>query len=156
MSLVEILVAVLVLSVGLLPVLTMTRTTTKKTSFSEFQVFFEARAQRIMEQFMAYNYDYIAALGDLQPGDPTPKQLPLDLADPPVPEEYSRKLKPGSYSEKAWAAHVPGRGRDMIELTVRLEWSFPTTPNPHDYTLVRLLARPDISLTNVEGPYATP
>jgi hypothetical protein len=101
-----------------------------------------------MEQFLAYNYDYLVELARLSPDDPTRHELPVVIQDPAIPAEYARKLRPGGFTEKFFVQFEEGAGGDLMRATVELRWQFPLDDHLHGYTLAQLVARPSITLTD--------
>ncbi|MBI4870875.1 MAG: hypothetical protein HY814_04840 [Candidatus Riflebacteria bacterium] len=154
-SMVEVLVCIGILTFGLLPVVSMYQSTTKKGGLSEFHIFFQARAVRIVEFYSSYNYDFFRnAL--LSAGGGT-KAIPLPIegkiADPALPVEYSRMLADGKYEERCTIQFEENSGVDLVRLSVDLQWKFPLDDRIHSYSLARLFSRPDITLSDNELVY---
>ncbi len=144
-SLVEVLVCLGILTFGLLPIVSMYQSTTKKGGLSEFHVFFQARAVRIVEFYASYNFDVFRALIYSSGGGKVNLPIKSQIVDPALPVEYSRKLDDEKYDEICTVEFEDGAEGDLVRMTVDIKWKFPLDDRVHGYTIVRLLCRPDIT-----------
>jgi hypothetical protein len=151
---VEVLIALGILTFGLLPVVTMDQNTTRKGGLSEFHIFFQARAVRVAEFYSSYNYDFFR--NALLSAGARRVSLPIEgkIPDPALPVEYARKLAGNNFEESCTIELEDNAGLDLVRLTVAIRWRFPLDDNTHGYTLVRLFARPDVTLTENDVVYA--
>ena len=145
-SLVEVLIALAILTFAFVPVVQMTTSTTRQSAFSEFHIFWQARAGRILEKFGQYEYPYLLKW---RRADGT---LPVEFTEPALPVEYSRMLD--HWAEACRFEEVePGLGK----LTVTIRWSFPTDRPPpggeraHELVMSRLVSRPVMTWEAREG-----
>ncbi len=146
-SALEVMIACVILSLGLLPVFSMMTAGTRQSNFSEYTLFAAPRAKRIVEAFLTFDSRYFSNLG-------TEKQLDISSVvfgeEPPLPAEYLAKLDRDGYQEKAeWKGLSNGLG----VITVTIEWTFPADGQargnkPHRFVMKRLVGEPDLSMTN--------
>lgn len=138
MSLVEILIGLVILSFALIPVVTMTRSTARTSSFTEMHAFWQTRIARMEAALTQWDYPFL--LSRRRP-DGT---LPIQFAEPAIPAEYARLLK--HWEEEARFEEIePGIGR----LTVTIAWSFPldrdAAARQHRMRASRLICDPALS-----------
>lgn len=143
---IELMLALVILSLGLMPVFGMMTAGTRQSHFSEYSLFASARAHRIIETFTTFDYRHFESMGD---------EADLDISkaifgeDPPLPAEYLAKLDRDGYSETAsWKTLDNGLG----VITVVIEWTFPADAEgrggkPHTFTLKRFISQPDLSFS---------
>jgi len=115
-SLTEVLVALAIIAFALIPIVTMSSTTTKQAVFSEYHVFFQARAMRVLQHYSILPYRDLAMLATGPDG-----AIHVTLTDPPIPHEFRRKLKT-AIEVLEFKELEPGLGK----LTATMQWRFPT------------------------------
>lgn len=141
-TLTEVLIALAIVASALIPIVTFTSSTMKKAAFSEYHVFFQVRAVRLVEHYSIHRYDRLKELATGTDG-----AIEVTLEDPPIPAEFRRKLKYCTEVLK-FREVEPGLG----ELTAVMKWAFPLDANPdpatagHEFVLRRLVADPTLSL----------
>lgn len=146
-SLAEVLIAVCIVAFALVPILTMSGTNSKKASFSEFNIFYQSRAVRVIEHYSLVPY---SALKKLATGDKG--AIEVTLSDPPIPYEFKRKLKSGNELLR-FEEFEPGFGK----LTAIMQWSFPLDPVskkgqfPHEVVLVKFISDRTWSVSRRDG-----
>jgi hypothetical protein len=146
-SLAEVLIAVCIVAFALVPILTMSGSSSKKASFSEFNIFYQSRAVRVLEHYSLVPY---SALKKLATGDKG--AIEVTLSDPPIPYEFKRKLKSGN-EMLHFEEFEPGFGK----LTAIMQWSFPLDPAsrsnqfPHEVVLVKFVSNRTWSLSRRDG-----
>ncbi len=145
-SSVEVIIACVVLSLGLLPVFGMMSAGTRQSHFSEYSLFAAPRAKRILETYLTFNYRYFENMDETQELD---IEDVVNGSEPPMPKEYLAKLDQDGYKETAeWKDLGNGLGR----ISVTIEWTFPAdgekrAGKPHRFVLKRLISRPDLSMS---------
>ena len=146
-SLAEVLIAVCIVAFALVPILTMSGSSSKKASFSEFNIFYQSRAVRVLEHYSLVPY---GSLKKLATGDKG--AIEVTLSDPPIPYEFKRKLKSGN-EMLHFEEFEPGFGK----LTATMQWSFPLDPAskkgqfPHEVVLVKFVSDKTWSLSRRNG-----
>ena len=146
-SLAEVLIALVIIVAALLPIVTMTSSNTRKAAFSEYHIFFQARAVRLLEHFGIHPYDRLKAMATGPDG-----AIEVTLRDPPIPAEFRRKLKHCT-EVLSFTELEPGLGR----LTATMKWAFPLdhVADPrdarHSFVLSRLVVDPTLSLKKRES-----
>ena len=134
-SLAEVLIAVCIVAFALVPIITMSGSSSKKASFSEFNIFFQSRAVRVLEHYSLVPYPVLKSLAKGDKG-----AIEVTLSDPPIPYEFKRKLKTAN-KMLHFEEFEPGFGK----LTAIMQWSFPLDGKgqkgqfPHEIVLVKFV-----------------
>ena len=148
-SLAEVLIAVCIVAFAIVPVLTMSGSSSKKASFSEFNIFYQSRAVRVLEHYSLIPYASLKTLATGNKGE-----IQVTLSDPPIPHEFKRKLKSANEALR-FEEFEPGFGK----LTAIMQWSFPLDPKskkgqfPHEVVLVKFINDRTWSLSRRDGMY---
>ncbi len=140
-SLTEVLVAMAIIAFAVIPIVTMSSTSNKKAVFSEYHVFFQARAMRVLEHYSILKYEDLKMLATGDNG-----AIHITLSDPPIPHEFSRKLK-RAVEVLEFQELEPGLGK----LIATMQWDFPTDRKVagkvrHQFKLVRFVTDPLVSV----------
>lgn len=138
-SLIEIIVALAILSFCLIPVIVMLQAGTVRSSFNEYQIFVQIRAERIRQIFLSFPYQELLRYS-MAPDNP----IPIPENEPPMPPEYAAKLDENGYIE-SWffTEDKPGIGTLEISIDWRFTGSHETWRN---FTLKSIICDPKISL----------
>ena len=157
MSLVEVLIAAVVIGLAFIPLLTLTQSETHQAAFSEQQLLGRYRAKRIAEALATYGYQRLKALGSVAGGGTAMLPNPL----PPVGEELkawvrsNRSLaylkffekKMSLYKEQAVLEPIePG----LVRITVLVKWKMPgetASDKEHSVKVYKLVSRRDNSFS---------
>jgi len=146
-SLAEVLIAICIVAFALVPIITMSGSSSKKAAFSEFNIFFQSRAIRVIEHYSVVPYADLKIIAKGSKGI-----IEVALVDPPIPYEFKRKLK--SANEALYFKEIePGLGK----LTAVMQWSFPLDPGstkkkfPHEFVLEKLVSDRTWSLSRRDG-----
>lgn len=129
---VEVIVAVAVLAVAVLPVFMSTTAGSRMVRLTEFHVIAQTRAKRLLEAFSTYGLEELRALAPA--GGPLPAPFTdseLDGAGFDLPPEYRRKME---NFQEAYRFELLGPDLGMVEVT--LTWKIRGVE--HDYRLFRL------------------
>ncbi len=146
-SLAEVLIAVCIVAFALVPIITMSGSSSKKASFSEFNIFFQSRAVRVLEHYSLVPYPVLKSLAKGDKG-----AIEVTLSDPPIPYEFKRKLKTAN-EMLHFEEFEPGFGK----LTAIMQWSFPLDGKgkkgqfPHEIVLVKFVNDRTWSLSRRDG-----
>ena len=140
-SLTEVLVAMAIIAFALVPIVTMSGTSNKKAVFSEYHVFFQSRAMRVLEHYSILAYADLKMLATGPDG-----AIQVTLSDPPIPHEFRRKLKK-AIERLEFQELEPGLGK----LTAIMQWHFPTDrvvkgKVKHQIKLTRFVCDPLVSV----------
>ena len=145
-SLVEILIALTVICFALIPIITMSSKNTQKAVFSEYHVFFQSRAVRLLQHYSILSYEDLKLLSTGSEGT-----IHVTLRDPPIPYEFRRKLKRSSET-LTFEELEPGLG--MLKAT--MQWDYPLDSKikgrkHHQIELVRYVVDPMLSIKRRKG-----
>jgi len=153
-SLVEVLVAAVVVACGLVPLLGMFSQQTRVASVNKYQVLARARAKRILDGLSALEYDTLARLA-ADAGEaaglptvlpPPEEELKAMLGDAFGDEHRHLVGTMALYTEGVTWAEVDPRG--LARLDVRMSWRSPADPPTtpaHTLTVSRFVARQEAS-----------
>jgi type II secretory pathway pseudopilin PulG len=138
-SLIEIVVALGILSACMVPIIAMMQSGNVRTSFNEYQIFVQIRAERIRQTFLSFPYRDLLRYS-MNPSNP----VPIPENEPPMPEEYAVKLDEEGYVE-AWFFTEDEPGIGTLEITI--DWKFPGSHELwRNFTLKTIITRSDLSL----------
>ena len=82
----EVLVALAIVAFALVPLLSMMRSIKRQVAFSDYHVFWQVRAMRVLEHYRLSNINELRFL--LKDGNHRPA-----FPDTPIPPEYAQKLR---------------------------------------------------------------
>ncbi len=157
MSLVEVLIAAVVVGLALVPLLTLTQSETHQASFNEQQLLGRYRAKRIAETLATYGYTRLTQLGSASGGGTAMLPIPL----PPVPDELkaiaknNRSLAYLKFFEKKMSLYQEQAVLEPIEpglarITVLVKWKMPGETSKdklHSVKIYKLVSRRDNSFS---------
>lgn len=156
MSLIEVLIAAVVVGLALVPIMTLTQSEHRKASFNEFHLLSHYRAKRILALLSSRSFIDIKSNLPMQGNGMFELEIPL----PPIGEElksmaqrdqslaYLKQLeeKMSNLVERAeWKLLEPG----LAKITVSVKWKLPQDGkkrNHREIKLSQLLARRNSSL----------
>jgi prepilin-type N-terminal cleavage/methylation domain-containing protein len=138
---VEVIVAVAVLALAVLPVFVSTTSSSKNVRLTEYHVIAQTRAKRLLEAFSTYSLAELkAASGGGGPLPPPFSRAELDGAAFDLPPEYRRKME-NFAEEYSFEAMDP----DLGMVKVRITWTVES--RQLEYELFRFVGAPALSKT---------
>ncbi len=137
---VEVIVAVAVLSIAVIPVFMSTTSGAKNVRLTEYHVIAQSRAKRLLEAYTTYGLEELRELsgggGELPPPF---SQADLDQKQFDLPPEYRSKME--NFSESGVFEDLSA---DLGLVRVEIQWKI--QGKPHEYSLFRTVssARPAV------------
>ncbi len=135
----EVIVAIAVLALAVLPVFMTTTSGERNVRLTEYHVIAQTRAKRVIEAFATYGLDELRKLGGSGGSLPPPFiDGELDASGMDLPEEYRRKME-NFREEYAFENLGPELGR----VEVRVFWTI--SGHEHSYRLARVFGASALS-----------
>lgn len=147
-TLIEVLVATLVLALAVLPLMAMIQTGSRESVESEYAMFAEVLAARAVERLMASGYHELSAR---VPFEETLRGIPEDAPED-ARQEKAFQMKFAGELGFVTSVRVSKLRDGLLAVEAVVRRRRPTGPREHRFALLRLVAQPDLS---IEARYRT-
>jgi prepilin-type N-terminal cleavage/methylation domain-containing protein len=145
-SLVEILIAMSILTLCMLPVFNLVQSSRVQTSFSDYHIFSHIRATRLLDIFASYPFEQLILLDQsAQKGN----LVAMGADTPALPPKLASRLAPDGFRERFYFT-VLEKGLGCLEVEIR--WKFPAPDQDwREVSLQRFVSKKNLSLLADEG-----